>query len=390
MPKPTFLPRIAILGAGPIGLEAALYAKALGCPVTVYESGQIAEQVNRWGHVSMFTPFGQNTTTLGIETLLRENPKRELPAERDTTTGREWRESYLHPLAESTALKESVQLQTTALTIGRTGWRKTDSPDPTKPLPPFRLLVRTAQGQERFDTADIVLDCSGSYARPNWAGDAGIPAAGEIAARPQMSYWIDDILGARKPHYAGKSIALIGGGYSAATTILNLAALAEEQQSTWVVWLTHADRGSGPLPRIANDPWKERDKFAARANNLACRCDGNLEYHAQTHIEELISHGPDKGFRVAGQVLGKPMSWEVDRVIANVGYRADLTICQELRVNEPAGDFTTNEPGYYILGMKSHGRKSGFLLRDGFEQIRRVFATIRGQKALDLYSRRAA
>lgn len=390
MPKSTALPRIAVLGAGPIGLEAALYARALDCPTTVYESGQVAEQVNRWGHLSMFTPFGQNSTTLGVETLRRENPNRDQPGEREATTGREWRDGYLLPLAESAALKDVIQLQTTVLTIGRTGWRKTDAADPGKPLPPFRLLVRTAQGQERFDTADAVLDCTGTYARPNWAGDAGIPAAGEIAARPQVSYWVDDILGGRKPHYAGRTVAVIGGGYSAATTVLNLAALAEEQQSTWVVWLTHADRGGGPLPRLPNDPWKDRDKLAARANNLACRCDGNLEYHAAARIEELISHGPDKGFRVAGQVNGKPMSWEVDRVIANVGYRADLTICQELRVHEPAGDVLTNEPGYYILGMKSHGRKSGFLLRDGYEQIRRVFAAIRGQRGLDLYSRRAA
>ncbi len=390
MPKPTPLPRIAILGAGPIGLEAALYARSLDFPVILYESGQVAEQVNRWGHVPMFTPFGQNGTTLGLETLLRENPKREFPADRDAVTGREWRESYLVPLAESPRLKDHLQLQTTVLTIGRTGWRKTDATDAAKPLPPFRLLVRTAQGQERFDTADVILDCTGNYPRPNWAGDAGIPAAGEIAARPQVSYWVDDVLGGKKAHYAGKSIALIGGGYSAATTMVNLAALAEEQQSTWVVWLTHADRGGGPLPRIPGDPWKERDKLAAKANNLACRCDGNLEYHAQTHVEELISHGPDKGFRVAGQVMGKPMSWEVERVIANVGYRADLTICNELRVNEPTGAFATAEPGYYILGMKSHGRRSGFLLADGFEQIRRVFANITGQKSLDLYSRKAA
>lgn len=390
MPKPTAPPRVAVLGAGPIGLEAALYARSLDYPVTVYESGQPAEQVNRWGHVTMFTPFGQNCTTLGLEALRRDNPKREFPADRSPVTGREWRDGYLLPLAESAALKDCVQVQTTVLTIGRTGWRKTDVIDPAKPLPPFRLLVRTAQGQERFDTADVVLDCTGSYPRPNWAGDAGIPAAGEIAARPQVSYWIDDVLGTRKPHYAGKSIALIGGGYSAAATMVALATLAEEQQSTWVVWLTHADRGGGPLPRVPNDPWKERDKLAAKANNLALRCDGNLEYHAQAHVEELVSHGPDKGFRVAGRVGGKPMSWEVERVIANVGYRADLTICNELRVGEPAGQSATSEPGYHILGMKSHGRRSGFLLADGYEQIRKTFAAVSGQKGLDLYSRKAA
>jgi Pyridine nucleotide-disulphide oxidoreductase len=390
MAKATSLPRIAVLGSGPIGLEAALYARTLNYPVTIYDAGQVAEHVNRWGHVTMFTPFGSNTTTLGMNAILRENPKREFARDDDAITGREWRESYLLPLAETPLLKDCFQLQTSILTIGRTGWRKTDPVEPNQVLPPFRLLVRTAQGQERFDTADRILDCTGSYSRPNWAGDAGIPAAGEIAARPQISYWIDDILGGKKAQYAGKSIILIGGGYSAATTMMNLATLASENQATWAVWLTHAPRGGGPLPRIPNDPLRERDKLALRANNFACRCDHHLEYYAMSFIEEIVSHGPEKGFRVAGQVNGKPMSWEVDRVIANVGYRPDMTLCQELRVSEPVGDILTNEPDYYVLGMKSQGRSANFILRTGYEQIRRVFALIAGKKSPDLYTQKAA
>lgn len=384
------LPKIAILGAGPIGLEAALYARSLNYPVTVYETGHVAEHVQRWGHVRMFTPFGANTTKLGMDCLKRDQPRREFPGATEILTGREWREAYLVPLAESSELRDCLQLQTTVLTIGRTGWRKTDPTIPGAVLPAFRLLVRTANGQERFDTADVVLDCTGSYSRPNWAGDAGIPAAGEIAARPQIAYWNEDILGSRKSVYAGKSIILIGGGTSAATTITSLATLAAEEQSTWVFWLTHAERGGGPLTRISNDPWKERDRLIARANNLACRCDGNLEYHAETNIEELIAHGPDKGFRVSGTVRGKPMTWEVDRVIANVGYRPDLTICQELRVQEPTGNFQTDEPNYFILGMKSTGRKSQFLLNDGYIQIHKVFSMISASKMLDRSSRKSA
>ena len=49
-------PRIAVLGAGPIGLEAALYARTLHYPVIVYERGRVGEYVQRWGHVRLFTP----------------------------------------------------------------------------------------------------------------------------------------------------------------------------------------------------------------------------------------------------------------------------------------------------------------------------------------------
>ena len=165
-----------------------------------------------------------------------------------------------------------------------------------------------------------------------------------------------------------------------------LAELAEENQSTWVIWLAHGGR-SQPLPRLANDVLKERDRLAAKANQLATRCDGNLEYHGGAQIDELVCHGPDKGFRVAGRIAGKATSWEVERVIANVGYRPDINLTAELRVSEPHGDFRTDEPGYYILGAKSFGRSSEFLLKQGHDQIRQAFATVMNQHRLDLYAK---
>ncbi len=377
--------RVAILGAGPIGIEAALYAKACGLTVSVYERAQVAEHLFRWGHVRLFTPFGLNTTALGLKILCGE--RRDLPGDTDLLTGRQFRESYLVPLAESVELLESMNLQSAVLHIGRTSASKKSEPHDGKK--PFRLLVREASGAERIDTADVVLDCTGTYVTPNWLGDGNIPAVGELAARPHVAHGLEDILGERKDHYAGRSIVLVGDGYSAATTICGLATLAEDHPDTWAFWLTRGPRGQ-PLARIVTDPFKERDRLAVKANTLATRCDGNLEFHPQTFIDEVICHGPDKGFRVAGRSNRKPVSWDVERVIGAVGYRADLRISTGLRVDEPVGRPETREPGYFILGAKSYGRDSGFLLRDGFEQIRKVFAAITADPRLDLYARRAA
>jgi thioredoxin reductase len=357
--------RIAVIGTGPIGIEAALYARACGLAVALFDRGGIADHVRRWGHVRLFTPFGMNCTPLGLKTLRAE--KSSLPGETDILTGREYRDAYLVPLAESEVLLESLFLETAVLQIGRAS----TSGD-------FRLLVRDGKGVERIESADVVLDCTGNYATPRWLGDGGIAAVGELGARPQIASGLEDILGERKNHYAGKSIVLVGDGYSAATTICSLAALAEEHPATWVFWLTRGARGQ-PLPRLANDPFKERDRLAAKANSLATRCDGNLEFHPQTLIDEVTHHGPDKGFRVAGRSNGKPVSWEVERVIANVGYRPDTKLTAAL---------APNEPGYFVLGAKSG--TTNFLLRDGFEQIRRVFASILGDPRLDLYGKKAA
>jgi thioredoxin reductase len=368
MPKPE-PPRIAVIGSGPIGIEAALYAKACGLPVALYDRGGIADHVRRWGHVRLFTPFGMNTTPLGLATLRAEKSSRSLPSDTDLLTGREFRDAYLVPLAESETLLESLFLETAVLQIGRASTGRE-----------FRLLLRDAKGLERIESADVVLDCTGTYASPRWLGDGNIAAAGELAARPQIASGLEDILGERKNHYAGKSIVLVGDGYSAATTISALATLAEEYPATWVFWLTRGPRGA-PLPRLPNDPFKERDRLAAKANSLATRCDGNLEFHPQTLLDEVVHHGPDKGFRVVGRSNGKPVSWEVERVIANVGYRPDTKLTAALG---------PNEPGYFVLGAKSWARESAFLLRDGFEQVRQAFATIMGNPRLDLYAKKAA
>jgi thioredoxin reductase len=380
MTKPA-RPRIAVLGGGPVGVEAALYATSLGLPVTLYEQGHPGEYLNRWGFVRMFTPFGLNASPLGKKTL--RDLRKDLPADTDFQTGRQFRDSYLLPLADSPALKFAIKPQTTVLAVGRSGWRKNDPP--AAKLPPFRLLVRTADNHESVLTADAVFDCTGTYARPNWVGDGGVPAVGEVASRPHVAYWLEDVLGAKKQQYLGRHTVVVGGGYSAAATVVALTELAEENPSTWVTWLTRGPR-TQPLVRIAGDPLRDRDKLAARANTLATRCDGNLEHHAHAEVQEVVCPGPDKGVKLVATVGGVKRTWEAERLIANVGYKPDVALTSELRVGEPAGDFRTAEPGYFVLGAKSKGRDSAFLLHEAHEQIRRAFAEVTGNGKLNLYA----
>src|SRR5262249_11655885 len=70
-------------------------------------------------HVSFLPPLGMNRTPLGLQTLLREKRPRDIPAETDLLTGRQFREAYLVPLSESETLLESVHTQTAVLQVGR-------------------------------------------------------------------------------------------------------------------------------------------------------------------------------------------------------------------------------------------------------------------------------
>jgi hypothetical protein len=143
---------------------------------------------------------------------------------------------------------------------------------------------------------------------------------------------------------------------------------------------------------------------------LATRGDGTVEFHAQTVLSAIECAGPDKGFKVHAHCSGKLRTWEADRLIANVGYSPDNSLYRELQVQEcyasfglmnlagallksPGGDGVSTaspgaaalrnpEPNFFILGAKSYGRNSAFLLRAGFEQVREVFGLIVGNAEL--------
>jgi thioredoxin reductase len=408
----TDAPHIAILGAGPIGLEAALYARRLDLPVTVYERGQPGQHLRHWGHVRLFSPFGSNCTPLGRAAILAENPRHAFPAEGDNVTGKEHLAVYLEPLARHALVKECLRTGVEVLHVGRRGYLKDDPADARRGQQAFLLQVREGKKGDRVEEADVVLDCTGTYGRHRWLGQGGIPALGEAAAEAQIAYGLDDVLGERRSHYAGKNILVVGAGYSAATTVCNLAALAEQHPDTWVVWVARGS-SSQPIRRIAGDPLKERDRLAVRANTLATRAEGNVEFHPQTVIEAVEALEKDRGFRVRARGGGgRERTWEVDRIVANVGYTPDTALYRELQVHESyltpmalasallkqAGDgppgsglgpalLRNPEPNFYLLGAKSYGRNGTFLLRAGFEQVRDVFTLIAGQAGLDLYKK---
>src|SRR5688572_28845188 len=110
--------KLAILGAGPIGLEAALYARFLGYDVVVYDRG-VAESVRQWGHVRMFTPFGMNRTTLGLAAIQAHDESYRPPPDDALLTGHEWIERYLLPLSQTDLLSDHLRLGTSVSGVGK-------------------------------------------------------------------------------------------------------------------------------------------------------------------------------------------------------------------------------------------------------------------------------
>src|SRR3954451_12367219 len=193
--------RIGVIGAGPIGLEAALYARYLGYDVDIYERGQVADHVLRWGHVRMFTPFGENRSTLGLAALRAQDPSWTAPDDSALLTGRGFVQAYLLPLVRSDLLADSIREHTQVIAIGRDGPSKGQLlGHEARGESELRLLLRSEAPDghihEEYALADAVIDASGTYGTPNWLGRGGLPAIGELAAREHIQYGVPDVLGA--------------------------------------------------------------------------------------------------------------------------------------------------------------------------------------------------
>ena len=181
-----------------------------------------------------------------------------------TRPGSSWRERCLEPArgaarAQATACTRTRRSCTSAVAACS---RATPPAPALRRQHPFRLLVRDAGGRENLLHAFAVIDASGVYGQPNWAGDGGIPARGELYLAPQMSYHVDDVLGLRRERYAGKRTIVIGGGASAATVVADLATLAEQAPGH------HGGVGSRGSRRTPSTR-RHRERPAARAPRAA-------------------------------------------------------------------------------------------------------------------------
>ena len=402
-------PRLVIVGGGPVGLEAALQAAKRGYDVEVLEAGRVGEYCRRWGHVRMFSPWRMNCSSLGLDALGREGIRPFEDAE-NSPTGLEFVQRYLRPLARSSLLRGRVKEGCRVIAIGRKGLTKSDRiGDPSRGTFPFHLLVER-NGRRRLVEADLVIDVTGTYGNHRHPGDGGIPVPGEDRHGDLIDYHLQDFMGRDRRRFANRSTLLIGSGYSAATAVVSLQALARMAPATRVLWCYR--RGTdAPVPRFSNDPLPERDELAAAANRVATGALPAIQPMpgtVLTAIAPAVSRGRRSGREALRATLRRGEETgrvKVDRVLALVGYEPDRSIYSELQIHEcwatsgpmkiaaallgetaggdclaqpaPEADALTNpEPGFFILGSKSYGRNSTFLIRTGLQQIGSLFATL--------------
>jgi thioredoxin reductase len=393
---------LAIVGAGPIGLEAASIALEMGFDAHVFERGDVGAHALAWGHVRMFTPWRMNIGPASARLLARHGwPAPEADA---LPTGAELAERMLAPLAATPELKPRVHTHAQVAHVSRHGARKQDPAGPgARAEHPFRLLVRDAGGRESFLHAQALIDASGVLGQPLWAGTGGIPARGETYLAPQMSYQPDDVLGLRRERYAGKATLVIGGGSSAVTTVGALEQLARETPGTRVTWVTRRET-PGFAGEVASDSLPARAALYAEGRRFQAGGSPHVRWWGGGECEGLEYNSATHRYRAQFATGAGAVVEEADQVIVNCGFGPDTSLYRELRVHEscetlapmkladalrqagtsdcakvPAFDAATlanPEPGFFILGAKSYGRSSAFLLETGYRQAAGVLAAL--------------
>ncbi|HEY0554914.1 MAG TPA: flavoprotein [Thermoanaerobaculia bacterium] len=395
-------PRIAILGSGPTGLEAALAAAEAGRPFTLYEAAPtVAGNVRAWGHVRLFTPWEMNVSPRMRRHL--EAAGREVPDDGECPTGDDLAARLLEPLAALPEIAPNLRLGTRVIGIGREGLLKHEEiATAERGRHPFRLLLADATGEnngrEWTEGADVVIDATGTWGHPNSLGDGGIPAPGERAFMNDIRRDIPDFV-AERAGWAGKTILLAGAGHSAQTAVRALAGLAREAPGTRVIWaLRHPNPSWGTHE---GDPLPARGELAASATELAGGAAPAVEALRGVVVEEIAK--PDR-FEVTLRNGAGSERIAVDRILALTGSVGDHTLYRQLQVHEcyatcgpiklaaallgagnadclaqtthGADTLANPEPNFFILGAKSYGRNNTFLMRIGWEQVGEVFGLL--------------
>lgn len=376
-------PRLIVIGAGPVGIAAALGGAQRGWDVRILEASQIGAALRRWGPTRFFSPLAMN-----LPPRTREILGEALPPDDTILTGSEFVESILLPLARSVPLAGRIETEHCVVGLGRAGLTRSDLPGhPVRAERPFRLLAETPEGEKVFES-EFVIDASGTYGQPLATGSGGLPASGE---RALSSKFIRDLgaLDSRMPRLHGKRILLVGHGHSAANAILMLRKLAEDAPGTRVVWATRS-MNQRPCTAIFPDPLPERERVVAQANDLASHPPPWLKMERRAAVERMDSDASG-AIRVA---LSGGRAVTVDEVVALTGYRPDTMFLSELAIElSPitegsarlaralsnvtdclsvptltALDLDSGEPGFYLAGAKSYGRARTFLLQNGYAQ----------------------
>lgn len=397
MSENTTLP-VAVIGAGPIGLAAAVHLIQRGETPIIFEAGEnIGHSVRQWKHVQFFSPWEFVMDKPAVELL--EATGWQFPPLNELPTGQDLVEQYLEPLANLPEIKAALHLNSRVIGVSRLG--KDKMKDAQRDDAPFVIQVQTEDGDDTIFEAKAVIDASGTWTNPNPIGSNGLYASGERKYADRIFYGIPDIHGTHHTRFAGKRVAVIGGGHSAINALLELVDILPEYPDMHITWILRKSSVTSAYGGLGDDALPARGRLGVRIKEIVDA--GRINVLTPFHIRSVSPE--DDMLNLVGDTLDGEQSILVDEIIATTGFRPDLSFLREVRIGldastestpilapmidpnihscgtvRPHGEKELRHPekNFYIVGMKSYGRAPTFLLATGYEQVRSVVASLVG------------
>jgi bacillithiol disulfide reductase len=334
--------RVAIIGAGPIGLELAVALKERGVDYIQIDAGQIGSTIS-WYPLEML--FHSNAERLALAGVPLQVPDQQKPK----------REEYLAYLR---AIVQQFALQV----------RTFERVERAERLPEggFLLQTRSVDGEHAY-RAEMVVLAIGAMHAPRMCGIPGEDL-------PHVSHYFRD------PHtYFGKRVLIVGGRNSAVETAIRCQRVGAD--------VTVSYRRSDFDPNVI--------KFWLLGEIRSMLRDGRVRFLPRTLPIEirggsvLLAPTSEDGQPIMTDL---PAEIDADFVLLMTGYRQDTSLFEMLGVEltgaarEPVHDpetMETNIPGVFVAGTAVAGtppRKVSVIVETCHVHVTRIVAAISGRR----------
>lgn len=325
---------LAIIGAGPVGLEAAILAKKADLNYVVLEKGAIVNAIV--GYPTYMTFF---TTSERLEV-----GKHPLVTATDKPTRKEALDYY-----RKVVQNEGLEVQQNCEVVG------------LERIPNgFKLTTRTPRGETTRLQAKKVAVATGYYSNPKLLNIPGEDL-------PNVSHYYTEA----HPFY-NQNVTIIGAGSSAADTALDLFKGGAK--------VTMVHRG---------EDFRHSLKYWIRPNLENRVKEGSIIAHFNTVVKEITEDA------VVAEKAGKTFSIPTDQTFALTGYYAATDLLEQAGVIIDPKDgsaqhstetFETNVPGLYTIGSAGYGiRTSDVFIENGLVHAQKaledIVAKLKGELA---------
>lgn len=350
---------VVIIGAGPIGIAIAARLVFSKRSFIVLEKGEsVGANILEWGHVSLFSNW-QESVDSKCHKLLNEQASISYALE-DFPTGNEFVHQYLQPIANHPLLKNNIQLNSKVHTVSFDNVTN-------------NFTITYHQNKEcRMVKSKVVIDASGTWGNYNKLVENYADLFGYACFNIPNSKQITD-------YFQNATIAIIGNGHSA----MNSIALVSQYSNAVIYWILRNDE-----PNFGNS------KVDGKSKKLETEV---IHYLKQNRIRLIKNFSLKHIFQVKNQLnlvseVSKSLTG-IDFLIQNIGANADYSFLQNIPLNlEPTLNIPKNlakkidpklhtcntlkytfqdtlisEIDYYVVGMKSFGKASNFLLSSGYK-----------------------